>query len=232
MTFAVEQEAFSGPLGLLLELLDQRKLEIKDVHLVKIADDYIAYMGHQEIPPEEIADFLLVASRLIYLKSKELMPYLRIDDEEEGVATLEDQLRLYKMFTEAADQLQNTFSAVPKMSSRPYVKIPGQKVEGFQSSGVTIDQLLDAFGALLKKLEPFFVLQQASMERVKSVEERIEEMKGAILTRSKVQFKEVIVGATSRAEVVVSFLALLELVRRNIVQATQSAGNDIDIQKI
>lgn len=230
-SFSVSQESFSGPLGLLLELLDKRELEIKDVNLAKIADDYLAHMDSEQVSSEEMADFLLIASRLIYLKSKELMPYLRIDDEEEGVASLEDQLRLYKMFIGAAEKFESMYAGERKIFMRPFVKIKKKEEVKFQPAGVSTSSLKDAFRSVLKRLEPFFALQEASIERIKSVEERLDELKGAITTRSKMQFKEVIAGAKSKAEVVVSFLALLELVRRNLVRVSQE-GREIQISKL
>lgn len=231
-SFSVSQESFSGPLGILLELLDKRELEIKDVNLAKIADDYLAYMDSSDVSGEELADFLLIASRLIYLKSKELMPYLRIDEEEEGVASLEDQLRLYRMFVEAAEGVEKLFSGNQKIFAS-VVRAKKKKEEvRFQPAGASIDSLKSAFQSVLKRLAPFFALQEASIERIKSVEERLDELRGAITTRSTMKFKEVVAGAKSKAEVVVSFLALLELVRRNLVRASQSTGQDIEIQKI
>lgn len=232
MTFAVKQETFSGPLGLLLELLDKNELEIKDVALAKITDDYLAYLDANPVPPEELADFLVIASRLIYIKSRELMPYLRIDEEDEKAASLEDQLRLYRMFVEAADRLQNDYAGPRHSFRRPVVKVRRSEQPSFlPAENITGLSLREAFSSMLKRLEPFFALQEASIERVKSVEERLEELRGAITTRANMTFKEVVKGARSKAEVVVSFLALLELVRRQVVKAQQKGDNDIIIQK-
>lgn len=231
-SFSVSQDSFSGPLGLLLELLDKRELEIKDVNLAKIADDYLVYMDQQDVSSEELADFLVVASRLIYLKTKELMPYLRVEEEEEAVASLEDQLRLYRMFKQASEKIEEAYAGSGKIFMRPFVKPKKKEPKFVVPKNATNDTLREAFGWVLKRLEPFFALQEASIERIKSVEERIEEMKGAITSRSKIRFREVVNGAKSKAEVVVSFLALLELVRRNLVKATQTDSKDIEIQKV
>jgi segregation and condensation protein A len=233
MSFTVEQVAFSGPLALLLDLLDQRELEIKDVDLAKITDDYLTHLDTADVPVEAQADFLLVASRLIYLKSKELMPHLRIEEEEDEVASLEDQLRLYKMFQEAAGKVEALYTSSSYMFRRPYVKLKrAQEVSFLAPQNVDVSKMQEAFGWILKRLEPFFALQQASIERVKSVEERIEEIQMSIRDRATMRFRDVMAGAQSKAEVVVSFLALLELVKRRIVVATQRDGHDITIQRI
>lgn len=233
MKFVVTQETFQGPLAVLLELLDKRQLEIKDVNLAKIAEDYLAYLDAQEVPPEEMADFLLVATRLIYLKSRELMPFLKSDEEEQGVQTLEEQLRLYRLFMKSADGIQERFMGLTKVFSRPFVKPKVTQQPTFMASkNITTDGLREIFRSILKRLEPFFALREASIERLKSVEERLEELKGAIVSRTKMKFREVLSGVRSKSEAVVSFLALLELVRRNIVRATQETSGDIEIQKL
>ncbi|MFH1712307.1 MAG: segregation/condensation protein A [Patescibacteria group bacterium] len=232
MDFAVEQEKFSGPLGLLLDLLDKKELEIKDVALAQITDEYLAYLDANDVPSEEMADFLLIASRLIYLKSRELMPYLRVDEEDEKIVSLEDQLRLYRMFAEAADRIQGLYAGEMMMLRRPFVKVKLETQPKFIApEGVTPPILNEAFQSLLRRLEPFFALHEASIERIKSVEERLTELREAIQTRVSMSFKEVVKSAKSKAEVVVSFLALLELVHRQIVKVKQKSDNDIIISK-
>ncbi|RMD50536.1 hypothetical protein D6827_03895 [Candidatus Parcubacteria bacterium] len=230
MNFVVEQETFSGPLSLLLELLDKNKLEIKDVSLRAIAGDYLRFIKEQEVPSEQMADFLLVASKLIYLKSKELMPYLVLEEEERGVRDLEEQLRLYRLFLRAADKLADKFSD----AERSFARIPTkrmQKIEFSPPANVDKESLRSSFVNLLKKLEPFFALREVSMERVKSVEERLQELKGALIQRKKISFRDLSRRQGKKIDVVVSFLALLELVRQQLVYAKQEE-NDIIIEKI
>lgn len=97
-------------------------------------------------------------------------------------------------------------------------------------SSVTPSALQAAFAHLLKRLEPFFSLQEASLKRVVSVQERIKQMQAAILERSRLSFREVVKGAQSKVDVVVSFLALLELVKQRVVRVAQSESfEDIEI---
>jgi len=232
MEFAVEQKAFSGPLGLLLELLDKRELEITDLALSQIADEYLSQLEQSEVAPEEMADFLVIAARLIYLKSRELMPYLRIDEEDEHVGQLEEQLRLYRLFVEAAGRLEERFASGQRGYERPFVRVKQEQQAVFApAQNITVVRLREAFSGLLKRLEPFFALQQVSMERVKSVEERIEELTGALKTRASMSFKDVVSGAQRKMDVVVSFLALLELARRQLVTVKQK-GRDVMIERV
>ncbi len=235
MAFVVESSGFSGPLGLLLELLDKRELQIRDVSLVKIADDYLAYISATDVPTEELADFLLVASRLIYLKSRELLPFLRTSEDDEKVGELEDQLRLYRLFVDAAGRLEeryeSAFHAFAATTPR-WKKV--ESTELLFSPGKMISQsaLHDSFINLLKRLEPFFALSETSLERIKSVEERLEEMQEAIAGRGTMAFKDIVKNAKRKADVVVSFLALLELVRRQVVRVSQTTHNEITIERV
>jgi segregation and condensation protein A len=224
MPFSVEHQEFSGPLALLLGLIDEQKLVISEVSLAKVADEFLAYIDGSDVPSDELADFLLVASRLIYLKSRALMPYLKIDEEDAAAAKLEDQLRLYQEFVAAAAKLEERYM-VGVMYRRPMEKGKWKKEnlekEFVMPKNVSMESLFEAFKIVLKRLEPFFALQETSMERVKTVEERMDELKAVLATRAKVSFKDVIANAGSKVEIVVSFLALLELLRRKHIVATQ-----------
>lgn len=231
MQFAVSQESFSGPLGLLLELIEQKELDITKVSLASVADDFLRSIEEQRVPPDELADFLLIAARLIYLKSRELMPYLRMDDEEQGADALADQLRIYREFVAAAERLEARFMR-GNLYARPAAK--RSIVPTFVPPlGVTAASLADTYRTVLRRLEPFFALQEVSMERVKSVEERIEELQGAIASRATMSFTDVTRTAGKKIDVVMSFLALLELLRRNVVKVTQSGTwSDIMIHRV
>ncbi len=232
MSFSVEQEEFSGPLALLLEVIEQKNLPITKVSLAKVADEYLAYLETHDVPSDELADFLLIAARLIYLKSCELMPYLRIDEEDASVAKLEDQLRLYQEFVAAAVKLEERY-VINAMFTRPPAK-NREIIRSFNpAKNMSIDSLRDAFGSILKRLEPFFTLQETSMERSKSIEERIDELKAVLETRANLRFRDVITGAGSKREIVVSFLALLELLRRKHLTAKQeSHGTEIHLERV
>lgn len=231
--FSVKQQAFSGPLGLLLELLDKRELEIADVSLAAIADEYLAYLDQEEVPHEDLADFLLVASRLIYLKSRALMPYLILEEEEEAVGHLEDQLRAYRLFADAAGRIEEQFTSDRQsfVAQRSRM-VKADREPAFRPAGnMTQENLRMAFGAILKRLAPFFALAQAQIERVQSVEERLSELTSVLQSRALLRFKDITKGSARKVDVVISFLALLELVRRKTVTAKMDA-HDIIVERI
>ena len=227
--FAIKQEAFEGPLPLLLELLQNKKLEITSINLAGIAEDFLNYIEQHQIAPVELADFLLVASRLIYLKSRELLPKETIIEEFEDVS-LEEQLRLYQQFVDASKVIAELFSADAYFLRRKQPKIE-REVEFSPSENLTAIELDKSFKRLTKRLEPFFSLNETSIEKVKSVEERMSELKDALKTGARhMNFKSIVKGAKNKAEVVVSFLAILELVRRQVLVAQQSE-HDIMLSK-
>ncbi len=226
--FAIKQERFEGPLALLLDVLKKKQLEITEVNLARIADDFLRYVEGQKILPEEMADFLVTASRLIHLKSIELLPDLSVEEEE---GSLEEQLRLYAMFRETAEKIVALFGK-RVLWSRQIVRKKETAVRFAPTDAVTTGNLHRLFLSIIKRLEPFFALQETTMEKVVSIEVRMKELERAILARKSFAFKDLVRGAKSRAEVVVSFLALLELVRRQVVIAEQHSKQHILIQAL
>src|SRR3990167_10380841 len=109
--FAVKTQVFEGPLDLLLELISKRKLFVNDVSLSQVTDDFIAYIQeHDEFPLSESAEFILVASTLMLIKSRSLLPTLELtEEEEESIHDLEDRLALYARTKELAVELKSIF---------------------------------------------------------------------------------------------------------------------------
>ena len=229
MSFNVTLEQFSGPLQLLLEIIDGKELPITDVSLAAIAEDYLAYLEKNNVAPEELADFLVVATRLLYLKSREILPLP--EEEVEEVSSLADQLRMYEQFVQASKQIEELYNREAISFSRQKMKFDVE--EGFyppESVGCT--EMKASFDGLLKRLQPFFALRRVSLQRVVSVKERLQQIHEVIKTRSRLTFRDV-VGGASKVDVVVSFLALLELLRDRTASAVQKdAFDDIVIKHI
>lgn len=230
MSFAVSLDKFSGPLQLLLEIIEREELPITEVSLAKVADDYLRYVNEQDVPAEELADFLLIATKLLLLKSRAILPQLAIEEEVDGNA-LALQLKMYKEFVEASKGIEALWNAPANMFARERGR-QAVAVSFMPPEGITAQTLCDAFHSLMKRLEPFFALRQAAMARVVSVQERIREIHRAILERARLTFRDVSAGAASKVDVVVSFLALLELVKQRVVNVAQSdAFADITIAR-
>lgn len=214
-------ENFEGPLDLLLQLIESQKMEITKISLMEVCEPFVAHVRAQQgkIPPEELADFLVVAAKLVYLKSKALLPGLTDAELEEGT-DLETQLRMYKQFALAADRLGKiaveglrSYGRMRRASSIEVTFIPPEDVDG--------SILRDLYEQLIRRLEPMIRLPKAAVERVVTIEEKIGELSARIGRFLKTSFHVFLSGARDRHEMVVSFLALLELIRQRTVKVEQ-----------
>src|SRR3989338_3362491 len=153
MSYTVTMEQFEGPLGLLLSLIERRELDISQVSLASITEEYVAHLERVEtVAPSELADFLVVASKLLYLKSKALLPELAIEDEESG-ADLADQLRMYKKFAQAAERLEAMLvdGCEAYAAPRQAVEVP----EFAAPPSLTSMDLSSAFASVIQRLKPY-----------------------------------------------------------------------------
>jgi segregation and condensation protein A len=237
--FNVKTEAFEGPLDLLLSLIEKRKLFINDISLAKVADDYILYIQKSnELPMGETAHFILVASTLLLIKSKSLLPTLALtEEEEESVHDLELRLKLYKRFKELSQHTSERFGGriiFAKLSSKNISPVfsPGDEI--------TVIATLQSIKELLKNLPKEEKLPRAMVQKIVSLEEMIDRLTVRVTETLKINFSEFakeqegkvntgskhIVTREERAHVIVSFLAMLELVKQGIIHATQSSESE------
>ncbi|MCR4313712.1 MAG: segregation/condensation protein A [Candidatus Uhrbacteria bacterium] len=230
MAFEVKLETFDGPLHVLLELIQSQELPITEVSLGAVTEKYLEYMNSQEVPAEELADFLVVATKLLLMKSQAILP-IEVEPEEDP-STLALQLRLYKEFVDASHTLEERFDSGVWSFERAIPDVVRLDVSEVVAN-LSKNDLREAFAGLLKRLEPFFKLQTAALERVVSVKERLREIHDAILSRAMMTFRQIASGGKSKVDVVVSFLALLELVKQRVVQVVQSGVFDeIEITRV
>lgn len=229
-SYEVTTDGFSGPLHLLLSLIESKEMPVTDVALREVTQQYLTYLDEHEVPVMELADFLVVATRLLYLKSQELLPVIEREGEEEG--HLVDQLRIYQQFVEVAKEIETLFSLQPRMAVRPKAVLPKPEIMSLPAE-LTKGRLQESFGALLRRLRPFFSLRETTMERVRSVSDRMQELREALVVRARIAFRDLTAGTKNKMDVVVSFLALLELVKQRAVHTTQSSTfSDISIDRV
>jgi segregation and condensation protein A len=222
MPLHIRLSQFEGPLELLLSMIEDRKLDISRVSLSEVADQYLDRVNEErdQIDLENLASFLLIASRLILLKSKSLLPILEFtDEEEEEIEDLELRLREYKMFKEVATKLGERLSR--KCRALPREKLLGAPNVYVPPKGLTGETLKchfeDVLGAIPTKEE---IIEEA-VEEVVSLETRIEHLQQSLSTRAETSFRELSEQAENQMEVIVSFLAVLELVKQRFVSVRQ-----------
>jgi segregation and condensation protein A len=219
--YTFKTEEFEGPLDILLKLIEDKKLEITEISLAQVADQFLEYLEkRRSISPAVLADFLVIASRLILIKSKALLPTLEItEDEEENIEDLKRQLQEYKKFKELAKSLN-------RMAKKKYISYSRPAYFSFQSvfyppRNVGKKDIYKSFSRFLSKLpEPEKIAEQVIREVV-SLEDKIKQIKESLKERAEFAFEKMLNKNSSSEETIVSFLAVLELVRQRIINVRQ-----------
>ena len=229
MTFTVKTHSFEGPLDLLLDLIEKRKLFINDIALSKVTDDFIAHVKQFEnLPMGESAHFILVASTLLLIKSKSLLPELALTEEEQGdIHDLETRLKIYKRIKEASVGVRKLFGAeiiFPQSQPQPTNPVFAPAPE------FTLEKALYSLKDLINRLPKKETLPKHVVQKVVSIEEMIGALTTRITSALRISFKEFTRDhKENRVNVIVSFLAMLELVKDGILHVSQES-NFGDIQ--
>ncbi|MDD5071629.1 MAG: segregation/condensation protein A [Patescibacteria group bacterium] len=228
-------EKFEGPLGLLLQLIEREELDITEVSLAKIADQYIDYIKKSGvINPDEIADFLVIAAKLLYIKSRALLPYLYTEEDEE-VEELEQQLRMYKEFLEAMKVIEAMVGKKKFMFAREFDKksvLANLKIFS-PPAKLSKDDLAASLKDLISQVKPEEeVLEEEKLTRKINIEDKILAIQKTLLEKIRINFSKILEKAGSKTEIIVSFLAVLELIKqRDIMVEQESLFGEITINK-
>lgn len=225
MPYKIKLEQFEGPLDLLLQLIEQEELDITEVSLANVTDQYLQYLNTvPDIHPQELADFLVVAAKLLLIKSRHMLPQLDLDEEDDG-SDLEQQLRIYREFHEASKVLQKMIGKKKFLYPRERMAIRVDKVFN-PPTGLTTEKLHKLFIGILKELEPWINLPREVMIKTISIRERIQNIQVLIQKQATISFQELLKGSKNKTEIIVTFLALLELVKQRSVAVVQSGVFD------
>lgn len=234
--YTIKTPSFEGPLELLLELIEARKLFVNEIALAAVTDDYISYLRSRPVTDlGETTQFVSVASTLILIKSRSLLPgFTLTKEEEEKVVNLEHRLRVYQIVREAAGEMLAAFGkqimfAGPERSDSLPVFSP--------DSSLTPESLYGAIATLIAAVPKEERIAEVRVETVMSLDEMIENLHERIETAMKLSFREFSGngGGSEREQkvfVIVSFLAMLELVRQGLMSAEQDAPfEDIALER-
>ena len=232
--YKVKLEVFEGPLDLLLYLIKQDELDIYDISLERITSQYLEYLqAFKELNIELAGEFIVMAANLIYLKSRSLLPLDQQPPEENAGGEdprweLIRQLIEYKKFKEAAADLHLRELEQERIFPREAASSLVIQ-EPLRLGEVGIFQLINAFQAVIKRVEARAEMQEIFGERF-SVSEKIDMILRRVGTGASLRFSDLFGQVVSRVEVVVTFLALLELIRLKQVRAFQkNIFEDIEI---
>lgn len=218
--FTLEIDGFRGPLGLLLDLIQERKLHVNDVSLAQVADDYIRYIEDRDrVPLSETAQFVLIASTLLLIKSRSLLPTLALTEEEEAdINELQRRLAQYAHVRRAARLLRGVWC---KRSFLPR-HTPRQRVVFAPSNDITAPALAATLHTLVEALPTFSKTPTARIAQEVRLDDVIARITDRVRTALNESFRT-LTRDTDRVEAIVSFLALLELVKRGVLDVRQHA---------
>lgn len=220
--YSVETPVYEGPLDLLLQLIERAELDITRLSLAQVTDQYLQYIRNL---PEKLADevsaFLVIAARLIQIKSEALLPRhpVREPGEEDPGDALARQLIVYKRFRQIADLL----GARETAGLHTYLRLaPPPKVEGIiDLSGITLEDLVSAAQAVLGQAVLLPSINGVVGPPRVTIREKIALITELLRRSKQASFRSLISAKHSRLEIVVTFLAVLELIKRHLVDVSQ-----------
>ena len=224
--YTIDLPSFAGPLDLLLHLIERQELDITAISLVKVTEQYLNQIEQlKQNRIEQLIDFLVVAARLVQIKSRALLPQTPVivegeEEEEDPAEALIRQLRQYKRFKQAAAWLQ----AREEQGLRTYLRVaPPPKLEGrLDMSGVTVDSLLTAVRDALARVDDREESVAIIQPRRITIEGQMNRLRQRAKTSGAFNFTDLLSATTSRIEISITLLAVLELIKRREIVAMQS----------
>lgn len=231
LTFKLEN--FSGPLDLLLTLIKKSKLDIEDIQISELTEQYLEIMKDITTVDLEVAsEFIEYAALLIEIKSKKLLPKIVDNDEEEldPEYVLKLRLREYQYFKEVNEKLGKL------ESNDKFYKQPEKEANKFRIiiKDMELDKLLDAFVGIMHKVNKIEKGKESKEIAKESftVEQKISTIKDTLISRSHIKFSELFLESSSKEEVITTFMALLELIKMQVIKVSQDdLFSDIQIEK-
>lgn len=241
--YEVKLSQFSGPLDKLLELIEIKKLEITSLNLAAVTGDFLDYLKTlgKQAEPAVLADFLVVAAKLVLIKSKTLLPDLTLTDEEEAeIKDLELRLKIYREFAArsagegqltAAQNLKNLWDRRQAAFGKPLLASLGETRVFYPAPNLTLENISRALTNLTATLEEFLPKKETIKSFIINLEEKMKELVNRLTNAIKHSFRS-LTTQRSKQEVVVTFLAILHLLRDRSIEVEQTEYfGDIIIKK-
>ncbi len=235
--YAIKIDNFEGPLDLLCHLIDKNKMDIYDIKISEIADQYIEYIKQMEkLNLDVTSEFIIMASALLYIKSKGLLPN-QVEDEQE--LTEEELIRRiieYKKYKEITKKLKDNYNIYSKVffKFQEEIKLPKQKIEKEYSRDILPEVYKDLIERNKEKINQNAVnIQKIAIIDTYTVSSKVKEMFRELIKKPKFVFNKLYsLSKCNKVEVVTAFSGLLELSRRNkVVTNQETLFGDITVQK-
>jgi segregation and condensation protein A len=228
--FSIKTAVFEGPLELLLELVERRKLLINDISLAAVTDEYMRHVSEiEEMSLPNTTQFISLAATLLLVKSRSLLPVLELTEEEEtSIEDLEERLKKYQIIRDASVTIQASFGS--KIMYAPQFSAPKEAMfmpDTYCSLLPLAEAIVGVINDLPKKEEPV----KAKIKVIISLEEMMDKLKARITQNLHTKFSELHAGEKEKKVVIVGFLAILELFKQgNLIVNQHSRFSDIDIE--
>lgn len=221
LAYTVKQGEFEGPLGLLLDLIEREKLNINEVSLAGVADEYLRFVKNMPaVDKEELAEFLVVAAQLILIKSRSLLPGLKVSDEEEvSIEELQRRLEEYKRLKELSKELRKMAEAKTHIFSREYYA--DMPAVFYPPPKISLPILRKIFEEILNAIPKIEKLVEEKIKRIITLEEKIRDLRDILKEKIERTFSEITKTAADKVEIIVSFLAILEMARESFLSLEQ-----------
>lgn len=213
---------FEGPIELLYNLIDERKLDISQISLAEVTEQYLSHIKNfKETNPKNLAEFLVVAAKLILIKSRTLLPSLEISKEEDAdIGDLQRKLELYKKLRELTKQFKKISRDSQPMFSREFMAF--QQVVFLPPKDTSKHTLAENLKNMLSKIPKTVILPQKTIETIISFEEIIKNLHYRIINTVNKTFSEAVQNASIKMDIILTFLAMLELVKQKNISANQT----------
>lgn len=223
MQYQVKLDKFSGPLEKLLEMIEERRLEVTLVSLAQVTGDFLEYLktlDEDAKHPSVLADFVVVASKLLLIKSKAILPSLELTEEEEtDIKDLEQRLKIYKEFKTASELMKKTWdSRRPVYGRELFSSLP---VVFYPSANLTVRNLQERLSDLLHELAALIPEKQTVRKIVMTLEHKVKELLNRLKEQTQHSFKN-LSQDKPKIEIIMLFLAVLHLLRERMISADQS----------
>lgn len=219
MQYKVTIENFDGPLDLLLHLIKEQDIDIYDIKIEEITKQYLDFIhAMKELNLSVASEYLVMASELIEMKSKMLLPKkkdLEEDEyEEDPRDVLIERLLAYKQYKEVTSEFKNLEMTRKLVFTKEPVNLSYYAKEQENKEGLGISDLIEAFNALMKKKELDKPIATKITKKELSVTEKVNRIRNILKNRKKINFEEIFEVAT-KEEVIISFLSILEMVKKD-----------------
>lgn len=221
LEYHIKTESYEGPFEVVLDLIEARKLLVNDLALSGITEDFIQHVRSQEaFPVEETATFIQIAATLLLIKSKSLLPDLALTEEEQGdVEDLKRRLEAYAKVREAAGEIGRIYG---RQVMYPAGERPPEPFFA-PSRDLTCEALAEALARVLAAREVVEALPEHRVKPMVTIEEMMDQLAKRVQSALTLSFKDFSGSKGEKVDIIVSFLALLELVKQGAVAAEQYA---------